>query len=208
MADDILVGDTPKAKRRKGRLKGVKTAGRLWKHSSLTEAEGLITRAEMAEFFTFTLVRNPWDRMVSYYHWLRVQAFDHTAVKLAQSLDFASFASHPHTRASLRAAPYARYMRDGAGVEHCRLYARLERLEDDLPLLEGHLGFALRPLKRVNESQRSRDYRRYYTDSLAEIVAETCAEDIARFGYGFEDGAQDTPSLEPPQAALSGAKRP
>ena len=71
MADDVLIGDTPKAiKRRRRRLRGLETSGRLWKHSRLADIEGLVTREQMAEYFTFTLVRNPWDRMVSYYHWL------------------------------------------------------------------------------------------------------------------------------------------
>ena len=46
MADDILVGDTPKARRRRGRLKGLATAGRLWKHSTLADIDGLVTRDE------------------------------------------------------------------------------------------------------------------------------------------------------------------
>ena len=37
MADDILIGDTPKAVKRRGRLKGLETAGRLWKHSTLAD---------------------------------------------------------------------------------------------------------------------------------------------------------------------------
>lgn len=59
MADDILIGDTPKSVRRRGRLKGVQTAGRRWKHSTLADIEGLVAREDMARMFTFTLVRNP-----------------------------------------------------------------------------------------------------------------------------------------------------
>ena len=73
MKDDLLIGDTPKARARKGRLAGVKTAGRLWKHATLADITGLVTADEVSTFFTLTLVRNPWDRMVSYYHWLRMQ---------------------------------------------------------------------------------------------------------------------------------------
>jgi len=59
MKDDILIGDTPKARRRRKRLKGVRSAGRLWKHSRLTDICGLVAPDEIERFFVFTLVRNP-----------------------------------------------------------------------------------------------------------------------------------------------------
>ena len=66
MKDDVLIGDTPKAKNRRKRLKDVQVSGRLWKHSKLVDVYGLVEQAQMEAYFVFTLVRNPWDRMVSY----------------------------------------------------------------------------------------------------------------------------------------------
>lgn len=185
MKGDVLVGDTPKALRRRGRLKAIRTAGRLWKHSSLAEAEGLFARDELDDLFVFTLVRNPWDRLVSYYHWLRGQRFDHPAVALARRTGFSGFLNAEETRASVAALPYRRYVTDGAGRERCDLFVRLEALAADLAPLERHLGFALSPT-RANASDRERDWRRYFSDADAETVAGICAEDIARFGYRFE----------------------
>lgn len=184
MKDDILIGDTPKAQRRRRRLQGVQTSGRLWKHSRLADIYGLASQQEIEEFFTFTLVRNPWDRLVSYYHWLRVQRFDHPAVQLAQQLDFSAFLNHPQTRASLTAAPYGSYMRDRGGVERCDAFIRLEHLEEDLPRLAAHLGF-VPEMGRANTSEREVDYRASYSDSDATLVAQVCAPDIERFGYKF-----------------------
>ncbi|NBR91188.1 MAG: LysR family transcriptional regulator, partial [Rhodobacteraceae bacterium] len=48
MADDVLIGDTPKAIKRRRRLRGVESSGRLWKHSRLADIEGLVTREQMA----------------------------------------------------------------------------------------------------------------------------------------------------------------
>ena len=55
MKDDILIGDTPKARARMRRWKGVKSQGRLWKHSTLADIAGLATDDEIATFFTFTM---------------------------------------------------------------------------------------------------------------------------------------------------------
>lgn len=186
MKDDILIGDTPKARARRGRQTGMAAAGRLWKHSTLADIAGLASEAEIAGFFTLTLVRNPWDRMVSYYHWLRVQRFAHPAVELAKRQGFSGFLNHSQTRASLAAWPYAAWMRDGAGVEHCRLYLRLERVDDELAPFEAHLGFRIAPLARANASERERDWRGYYSDDDAALLGALCAEDIARFGYVFD----------------------
>lgn len=183
-ADDILLGDTPKAQRRKHRLTGVQAAGRLWKHSTLADIDGLVSPDQIAQSYCFTLVRNPWDRLVSYYHWLRGQGFVHPAVDLAKGLGFSDFLNHPQTRASLSAWPYGRYMRDAAGIERCAAFIRLENMEEDAAPLWSHLGFRL-DLDRVNRSDRDPDYRGYFSPDDAAFVADICAEDIARFGYSF-----------------------
>ncbi|WP_417278083.1 sulfotransferase family 2 domain-containing protein [Celeribacter sp.] len=185
MADDILIGDTPKAIKRRGRVKGLTAAGRLWKHSRLADIEGLVPREAFADHFIFTLVRNPWDRFVSYYHWLRGQSFDHSAVTLAKSTEFSDFLNAPETVKSL-SVPSRSYLCDGAGQERANLYVRLEALDEDLAPLWDHLGFDLSPIAPVNESQRARDFRTYYSEADAELVARIASKDIAQFGYGFD----------------------
>ncbi len=185
MKDDILVGDTPKANRRRGRLKDLRPKGPLWKHSTLADLDGLVTPSELDALFVFTLVRNPWDRMVSYYHWLRKQTFEHPAVTLAGRLSFADFVRHPEIGGALRAAPYASYVTDAAGRERCDAFVRLEHLASYLAPVEAHLGFGLGGIGRANASDRNADFRVYYDDALADNVAALCADDIARFGYSF-----------------------
>jgi len=184
--DDILIGDTPKARARRGRLARAKSHGRLWKHSTLADIAGLVSDAEIEGFFTVTLVRNPWDRAVSYYHWLRAQAFAHPAVGLARTHDFSGFLNHPQISTSLRLWPAEAYMRDRHGVERASLYARLETVHDDVAPFEAHLGFRLPALATVNASERRRDWRGFYSDADAALIADLCAPDIARFGYGFD----------------------
>lgn len=183
--DDILIGDTPKAIKRKARVKTLDAKGRLWKHSTLVDLDGAVSLSDLDAMFVFTLVRNPWDRMVSYYHWLRGQSFDHPAVSLAKSEPFDGFILHPDTDASLRAFPAARYVTDALGVERCSAYVRLEHLAEDLVPVVAHLGFPL-TMSHANASDRPRDYRRAYTAQSVDAVAAMCADDIARFDYRFD----------------------
>ena len=182
--DDILIGDTPKATRRKGRLKGLSPRGQLWKHSTLADIDGVVSAGDLDGMFVFTLVRNPWDRMVSYYHWLRAQRFSHPAVTLAQSSSFEAFVLSDLTRDTMRAASYGHYVTDAAGRERVNAFVRLEALEADLAPVWDHLGFTL-DIPHVNRSERPEDYRTAYTEETAEAVAQMCAADIARFNYRF-----------------------
>lgn len=183
--DDLMLGDTPKAAKRRHRLKSVAAGGRLWKHSTLADLDGLVTADEIPALFIFTLVRNPWARSVSYYHWLQRQSFDHTAVTLAKTLGFSEFLRHPQTQASFRASPARHYMTDATGVERASLYIRLEHFDADAAPLWDHLGFRL-TLPQANVTGTGADYRRFYDESDSNLLAETCREDVERFGYQFD----------------------
>ena len=184
MKDDILIGDTPKAPKRRARLRDLPAKGRRWKHSTLADLDGWLSPADLSAFFCFTLVRNPWDRAVSYYHWLQRQNFDHPAVRIAQAATFPEFLRHPHTVSSLSAWPASRYLTDAAGTEHAALFLRLEHLAEDLPRLESAIGLRLE-MPHENRSDRG-DYRRYYDTALADHLATLCAQDITGFGYTYD----------------------
>ena len=67
MKDDLLLGDTPKASKRRKRLQGVTAAGRLWKHSTLADIEGVVTREEIGQMFAFALPSR-WSSARSFSH--------------------------------------------------------------------------------------------------------------------------------------------
>lgn len=188
--EDLLIDDGPAARARKPalrrRLRQVSPRGRVWKHSRLADIEGLVPRADFARFCVVTILRNPWERLASYYHWLRVQDFAHPHVVLSRRVGFAGFLADPGVAASFRASPAASYIRDGAGIEHCAFWLRQERLTEDACRLADMLCVDLPPLEHVNASARPADWRRAYTPEAMAQVAAICAEDIARFGYRFE----------------------
>jgi len=180
MADDILIGDTPKAVKRRAKVKRWAGDRKLRKHSTLAELDGLVA---IEDFFIVTLVRNPWDRMVSYYHWLKDQTFNHRAVELARSHDFSGFLNHPETISAQSAETYGGYVQVKGAQPH---FVRLEALADDIAPFETHLGFKL-DIPHVNRSDRDADWRGYYSEKDAELVGKIYAQDVEKFGYSFED---------------------
>ena len=188
MKEDIMLGDTPKARKRRRRLTEVESRGRLWKHATLADLDGVVTASDLDELMIFTLVRNPWARAVSYFHWLQRQSFDHPAVRLAQTVDFSAFLGTPMIQQSFRTSPARHYVTDATGRERPALFLRLEHFEEDAAPLFDHLGFDL-VLPRANATGTGQDFRRFYSESDSNLLADCCGEDIARFGYSFDEGA-------------------
>lgn len=185
MKDDVLIGDTPKAINRRNRIKDVKTSGHLWKHSRLTDIYGLVTQEQIQSYFVFTIIRNPWDRMVSYYHWLKDQKFDHPAVKCAHDHSFSEFLSDPATRQSLQNDAVENYISDCNGADCCNFYLRLEFLQQDIKVMEQQLDVKLADIPHDNQSIRDKDYTGYYDAQTRDIIGTVFADDIDKFNYSF-----------------------
>jgi len=185
MKDDILIGDTPKAKNRRKRIKDVQVSGRLWKHARLTDIYGLVTQEQIERYLVFTIVRNPWDRVVSYYHWLKMQKFNHPAVKIAKNNSFADFLATPSTQSSLHNDATRYYVSDLNGIVRCDMYLRMEYLSEDAGRLGENLGIKLADLSHDNRSERESDYTGYYDVESQNIVHAAFADDIERFEYRF-----------------------
>jgi hypothetical protein len=144
--------------------------------------------------FKFAFVRNPWDRLVSWYHMIRLKGPQNHLWKYAlnNSCDFESFVKNctqaiyesPFERKSFSYNQYD-YVSDAKGRILVDYIGRFENLENDLEQ-------ALRMTKtdtpvqipHLNTSQHSR-YRDYYNEETRKIVAERFRKDIEFFGYHF-----------------------
>lgn len=168
-----------------------------------THAPAAAYRAADPDFFDgafrFTVVRNPWDRLVSAYHYLSQQsAFPQDRVwarrRLARAPDFASFMGlmrHPWTRNQIMGwrhfLPQTTFL-EVRGQNAMNLLIPFEELEEGLTHVAALIGAKAR-LAHRNSSRRG-DYRQYYTDEDAALVARLYAADVAMTGARFEDGGR------------------
>jgi hypothetical protein len=145
---------------------------------------GHVTAEEFDSFFKFAVVRNPWARAVSSYKYMeqgRGNPFDRFIHDL---LDWRRGAAQ--TR---QMDPQVNFIRSAEGKLIVDRLLRFENLAAEFAEASRKVFGREEPLPAVNVSPDRRDYRTFYDDATAEIVAKVYADDIAAFGYTFDAGA-------------------
>ena len=143
------------------------------------------------ERFSFTFIRNPWDRLVSWYH---VNDFVNVKPSEIDSFDewvraglpiihkeFDRFFSDTDTRNYL---DQDAFFCDLEGNEMVDFVGRFERLQEDWPTVCERLGIVISSLPHANRGEH-KPYREYYTPETKKIVADRFGDLIERYKYQF-----------------------
>ena len=145
------------------------------KHSTLAEYSDALGHEQFGQLYKFTCVRNPWDRMVSYYF---------TPTQRPETWDRKKFRTMISKAVSV--ADYLRLDRDEEDpFMNVDFIMRFEYLADDFRTVCGALDIPPTTLPQYNRSNREH-YSKYYDDGLRELVRARFAAEIERFGYRFE----------------------
>jgi chondroitin 4-sulfotransferase 11 len=156
-------------------------------HLTAREILRLHAPGALAGYMKFSVVRNPWDRMVSVYHRQDRDMVEQSRAQgvALEGLGFDDFveASMGVRHAHLR--PQHEYLTGAAGGLAVDFVGRFETLGESFQEVCRLLGVRARlPVKYASRRQ-SRDYRRYYGARSRALVAERYARDIEIFGYAF-----------------------
>lgn len=171
-------------------LSGHRLGAKLPRHAKVIAAKEMLPAELFQQLFKFAFVRNPWDLQVSSFHHIRRER----PALLAGHTDFTSF-----LRWKLDPARPYQYHLD-TSIERQRDYlidlqgnlcvdfiGRYERLSEDYAHIQDRLGSPLPALPHKRRAaDRQADYRAYYDDPTADLVAEHFAADIQTFGYAFD----------------------
>ena len=145
------------------------------KHSTLAEYRAALGDIEFDKLYRFTCVRNPWDRMISYYF---------TPTQNTAAWDRKKF-----RKVIVKVLPVSDYLRLDKGERdpfaNVNYIMRFENLADDFRTVCAALDISPTTLPRYNRSKREH-YSKYYDDELRELVRARFAAEVERFGYTFE----------------------
>jgi hypothetical protein len=146
------------------------------KHSTLAEYRAALGEARFRDLYKFTCVRNPWDRMVSYYF---------GTTRLVKTWDRKEL-----RKLILRALSVRDYLQLDKGEAdsfgNMDYIIRFENLADDFRAVCARVGIPDAPLPQYNRSDREH-YSKYYDTELRELIGKRFAPEIERFGYAFEE---------------------
>jgi len=165
-------------------------------HASAAVLQAWLPENVFDSLFKFAFVRNPWDLLVSYWHYLRSKP-NHRRSRIARGLpSFAAYIEYEIRRGQFSQSSL---LCDRDGRLLVDFVGRYESLAGDFAFICRRIGIEA-TLPRVNVGCRE-DYRNSYTPALAARVADAFAADIERFGYAFDDGVRAAPPRPLPRAA-------
>ena len=146
------------------------------------------------DYFKFSIARNPWDRTISYFFWMRRQD---PAIKPRKH--FYHYLGVPFNELAQPKKALHNFLESDEFVNNDRFYVmddqlcvdfviRYEHLSEDLAEVRKRIGLPPIDLPHLKTGfrQKRHHYSEYFDEQSKAIVAEKHKNDIKLFGYEFE----------------------
>jgi hypothetical protein len=170
---------------------------------------GHVSQADFKRYYKFAIVRNPWERMVSFYKYLgepKTESFNDFVINTFPRLWEEKY---------WFVCPQTDYVYDEQSKLLVDFVGRFERLQADFAIVCEKLGLSPMQVPFVNKSKErgfvgklrrifgavgaatapKRKYQEYYSKQTQDLVAEKYAADIANFGYRFSPVEESAPEF-------------
>jgi hypothetical protein len=145
--------------------------------------------------YSFTFVRNPYDRVVSMWSFIAPSAPFEEFVQTLDRIRKAEGSAHYGIVKLFR--PQSDYVYDRSGNQRVKYVGRYENFDTDLKKILGNFGIKVKSIPHLNASRDKlgvKHYSEFYTDKAKDIVGRVYHEDLKNFGYKFEVSEGSNPS--------------
>jgi hypothetical protein len=157
-------------------------------HQTAREVIAKVGRDNWDKAYKFTLVRNPWDKVVSHYEYRRKK--NKTDIS-AREITFTEWVKNtygpdkdPFYYDNEKAfQPQVEWLKDDEGKISIDFIGKFESINEDFEQIKKAIGLDAE-LPHLNASKRVA-YQTYYDEQTRAIVAQWFHEDIEVFGYRF-----------------------
>jgi hypothetical protein len=154
-----------------------------------------VSAKEFNTHFSFAFVRNPWDRAVSAYNFVKqsgteyVQPIPNATYQSEVFESFDRFVLEWLVNADLSKEdvvfePQYKYICNKKGTIIVDHIEKVENMENGILFLQEKLDVEIK-IANLNQSTRKKDFRSYYNEETKKAIAEIYKKDIELFNYSF-----------------------
>ena len=155
-------------------------------HLDKDSGYGKSYESEYDNYFKFTIVRNPWDRLLSFYynklHGKDVYGGNYSSFSECNTFEDFIYALKP--RNLKKCNGHFKLQTEMFPLDSIDFIGKFENFSDDFGIICGEIGIPRQDIPHRNKSFH-RYYTKYYSDGTRKVVAEKYASDIEQFGYEF-----------------------
>ncbi len=158
------------------------------KHHTITNIVGdydfctNLTQEQIDNYFKFTIVRNPYDRIISLWLWgSKAYYKDYSFKDFVIAVKNKKFTDHNF----VRFIPMVNWLRNEKGELTVEYIGRFEKLSKSVSEICEKIGVPLIQLEKVNAAVGRKHYTEYYDQETKEIVKNLYSEDFSTFGYNL-----------------------
>lgn len=156
---------------------------------ALKEHRQFLSSKQYDHYFKFSIVRNPWSRVFSWYKNVKADPQHQKTYGVSVDCSFDQFVEQHLEDWPLKSQLY--WLKDREGQLPYDYIGKFSNLENDAAKIFGFLG--LDPnLPKLNMGT-GESYHSHYNASIIKEVAEKYAEEIELFGYTFQESGVPKP---------------
>jgi len=168
--------------------------GELPYHYTAWQYRVIYGRHDFNQFYKFTFVRNPWDRLYSAFSYLKGGGWNKNdaawaSENLANISGFESFVndwlSKERLSSHIHLWPQSDFICDNKNIPLIDYLGYFEAINEDFSCIVKKLKLPEKKLKHTNASKRV-SYLDVYTKEMKSKVAQIYQQDIDNFGYTFD----------------------
>ncbi|MAM28747.1 MAG: hypothetical protein CMC13_06960 [Flavobacteriaceae bacterium] len=162
-------------------------------HRKIVDYKKIFAPNTFKKYYKFTFVRNPWDRLVSTFFFLKNGGLTEKDSLWAEKhiIPFSTFdafvkgwLTEENINNSLHFQHQHVFLEDEKGGVAVDFIGRFETIDEDFKIITKKLNID-RALTKTNTSKRKKDYKEYYNEETKQIVAKLYQKDIHLFNYNF-----------------------
>jgi hypothetical protein len=152
-------------------------------HRTLRELQLAMQPADFDAYFKFTVVRNPWARVASWYTNILQDQLHLAHFGIAADCTFRDFLVNHASTWGLQPLRY--WVEDSNAQIELDFIGRFENLQSDFQIVCGRLGISGTALPHLRRAERPVPYTSLYDAECRSIVTERYAEEIEMLGYRY-----------------------